>query len=141
MRLSSSVLGVLRGGVATASLMFTVACGTTAEPIQGQPAATLAPVAATPVAAPPIALPPPPPATLLPSAPIELTPVPPLSPAPTAPVAPARRRRPTHHQLAPPGRLYVDGPAVPAPVVRQHPVSINVLPPQPYNVHPNCGRG
>jgi len=131
MRLSSSVLGVLRGGVATASLMFTVACGTTAEPIQGEPAATLAPVATPQVAAPPIALPQAPPATLVPSAPIEFTPVAPLPPpAPpiTSVTAPRQPRRPNR-------------PAAPPPVVPQHPVSIYELPDQLDNIARPCGRG
>jgi len=138
MRLSSSVLGVLRGGVATASLMFTVACGTTTEPIQGEPAATLAPfsappVAAPPVAAPPIAFPQAPPATLVPSAPIELTPVAPLPPPPAPPITPVTAPR----QPRRPNR-----PAAPPPVARQLPVvSINELPDQLDNIARPCGRG
>ncbi len=119
MFLRSAVLDLVRGA-AGASMLLAVGCSSS-EPIRQEPAATLAPLQ---VSAPPLT----PPATLVPSAPIELTPVAPLPAAPTPAVTPARPRRPNR-------------PAAPPPVVRQHPVSINELQPQPHNVHPNCGRG
>lgn len=136
MRLSLSVLGILRGGLAGASLAVAAGCGVGSEPSTTEPAATLAPLSRSEpaIAAPsPLALPPPSVGmTLVPTPPIVLIPVAPLPPAaPAAPTTtPTRPRRPVHAL-----------PPAPPNIPPDQPMSL-VGPGQPdWVARPACGRG